>query len=59
MVNGAFQPRSTSDDLGLEGGDALLQLLDRERVEVLHRQLAEQIVLAMRKILVGVHQGQR
>ncbi len=31
------------------------QLLDRERIQVLHRQLAEQIVLATRQILIGIH----
>lgn len=59
MVNGAFNPRSAPGDLGLERGDALVEFLDRERVEVLHRELAEQIVLATRKILVGVHHRQR
>jgi len=55
MVNGAFKPGFASADLGFELLDAFLQLLDRERIEVLDRQLAEQIVLATRKILVGVH----
>lgn len=55
MVNGAFNPRSGSSYLRLEQFDPLLQLLDRERVEVLHGQLAEQIVLATRKVFVGVH----
>lgn len=60
MVNGAFKPGFASADLRLERRDALAKLLDRQRIEVLDRQLAEQIVLATRKILVGVHHvGQR
>ncbi len=57
MVNGAFNPRFASRDLGFEQRDALLQLLDRKRVEVLLAQLGSQIVLATRKIFVGVHRA--
>lgn len=56
MVNGAFKPRFASGDLGFERGDALLALLDRQRIEVLRRKLAEEIVLSTGKILVDVHQ---
>jgi hypothetical protein len=59
MVNGAFKPRFAPRDLGLELLDALVKLLDRKRIEVLRRQLAEQIVLATRQIFVGVHGPQR
>jgi hypothetical protein len=55
MVNGALHSRFCSDDLGFEQLDALLQLLDRERIEVLPAQLGSQIVLATRKVFVGVH----
>ena len=57
MVNGAFKPRSASGDLGFERGDALLALFDRQRVEILRRKLAEEIVLSTGKILVDVHRG--
>lgn len=55
MVNGALHSRFCSLDLGFEQRDALLAFLDRERVEVLLAQLGGQIVLATRKIFVGVH----
>ena len=57
MVNGAFFSHPRSGDFFLERLYTLFQLLDRQRVEVLDRQLAEQIVLATRKIFVGVHRS--
>jgi hypothetical protein len=59
MVNGALYLAAASLDLGLEQRDPLLELLDGEWIEVLPRQRCGGIVLSTRKILVGVHQGQR
>ena len=55
MVNGALHSRFCADDLRFEQRDALLAFLDRIGVEVLLAQLSNQIVLATRKIFVGVH----
>jgi len=55
MVNGAFNPRFASRDLGLEQRDALLQFLDRKGIEVLLAQLSREIVPATRQIFIGVH----
>ncbi len=57
MINGALDPGAGPRDLGLEQRDALVQLLDRERIEILAAQLGDQIVLATRKIFVGVHRS--
>lgn len=59
MVNGAFNPRSASLDFGLEDRDSLVELVHREGVEILLRQLVGRIVGSTRKILVGVHHCQR
>ena len=59
MVNGAFNPCFASSDLRFEQRDALLELLDREGVEVLLAQLDRQIVLTTRKIFVGVHRASK
>lgn len=55
MINRAVDPGPGPGDFGLEQRDALVQLLDGERIEVLAAQLGDQVVLATRKILVGVH----
>jgi len=57
MVNGALHSHFCSNDLGFEQRDALLEFLDRKRVEVLLAKLGRQIVLATRKIFVGVHRA--
>jgi hypothetical protein len=54
-MNRALNLCTTSLDLGFERGDAFLQLLHRIGVEVLPRELKKQVVLATRKIFVGVH----
>lgn len=54
-MNRALNLCATSLDLGFERGDALVQFLDRKRIEVLPRELEKQVVLATRKIFVGVH----
>ena len=55
MVNGSIYFASAPNDLRLQGGDAFVQLVDRQGIEVLPPQLGEQVVLATRKIFVGVH----
>jgi hypothetical protein len=59
VVNGPIYFASASDDLRLQRGDALVQLVDRQGIEVLPRQLGEKVVLATRKIFVGVHARER
>ena len=39
--------------------DAFVQLVDRERVEILLAQLDREVVFATRQIFVGVHKGER
>ena len=48
-----FHPASF--DLGLEQRDPFLELLHRKRVEILLGELRDKVVLATRKIFVGVH----
>jgi len=57
MVNGPFSTCTGSLYLGFERGDALVQLLDRQGIEILLRQLAEQVVLAAGEILVEFHRS--
>jgi hypothetical protein len=57
MVNSPFSTRTGPHDLGFERGNALVKLLDRKRIEILLRQLAEQIVLSAWEILVEFHHG--
>jgi hypothetical protein len=57
MVNGALNLDPTALDLGLEEHDPLLELLDRIRIEILLRQLRDKVILATRKIFVGVHEA--
>lgn len=56
MINGALHLSPAARDLGLEQLNALGQLLDREGIEVLARELRGGVVGATRKI-VGVHHG--
>ncbi len=58
MINGAVYFHPTSLDLRFQRRDALVQFLDRKRIEVLPRELEKQVVLATRKIFVGVHHPQ-
>lgn len=57
MVNSAFNFCFGSRNFTFERRDALVQFVDRQRIEILHRQLAEEVVLATRKFFVGVHLG--
>jgi hypothetical protein len=57
MVNGAFSTRTGTRDLGFERGDPFVKLLDRQRIEILLRELAEQVVLSAWEILVEFHRG--
>ena len=58
MVNGAFAFRAGAGDLRLQRRDALLQIGDRQWVEVLPAQLLEQVVGADAG-LVTFHDRQR
>lgn len=55
MLNRVRNFGTTSCDLRLERGDARVEFVDREGIEVLPSEVAEQIVLATRQIFVGVH----
>lgn len=55
MVNGAFNFCFGSRNFTFERRDALVQFIDRKGIEVLRRKLAEEVVLATRKVFVGVH----
>ena len=55
MVNGAFNLGAASPDLGFEGRDALLQLVDGKMIDVLPDELIHRIVGALREKIVGLH----
>ncbi len=55
MVNRGVDLGADSRDLGFEPGDTLVQLVDRQRVEVLPRQQGERVVRLVREELVQVH----
>ncbi len=55
MVNGAFKLSSNADDLGLERRDARLELLHRERVEILARKRGNGIVGASGQDFLAIH----
>ncbi len=54
MVNRAFDPRARPGDLVLQRDDARLQLVNRQRVEVLPQQLGQR-VLAARGNIIRIH----
>ncbi len=54
MVNGAFNPLTNAGNFGLQRGDAGVELLDRQGVEVLAGQFGDQVARAAGKI-VGFH----
>ena len=58
MVNGTCDSRPAARDFGFQRGDAIVKFLDRKGIEVLQRELSEQIVFATREF-VGVHREQR
>ena len=51
----AVHVRFDSRDLGLQGFDPLLELVDRQRIEILFRQRDEGIIGFTWKELVQVH----
>jgi hypothetical protein len=55
MVNGAFDLSSNALYLCLEGRDAGLEFLDRERIEILAQQRGDGIVSALRQEFVRFH----
>ena len=59
MVNGVVDLSATSRDLGVERVDAFLQLVDRQRIEILSGKLGDQIARAAGKAVVGFHAGKR
>ena len=59
MVNGAVLVAFDARDFGLEIGDALVELGDRQRIEILPGERGHRIIGAARKILVGIHVSKR
>jgi hypothetical protein len=59
MVNGAVFVAFDALDFGLEIGDALVELGDRQRIEILPGEERHRIVGLARKILVGIHTSKR
>jgi len=59
MVNGACPMALYSRDFFFQRGDARVELLDRQWVEVLARELRQRIVAPKRQILVGIHGAKR
>jgi hypothetical protein len=55
MVNGAFNLSSDARYLGFQRGDARLELLDRERIEILACQRDDGIVGAAGQVFFRVH----
>ena len=55
MVNGGVDLRAHPGDLALERGDALLELLDRQGIEILLRELHQRIAGLAREELFEVH----
>lgn len=51
MLNFCTRPR----DLGFEKADAVVQFVDRQRVEILLAELFGEVVLAARQVFVCVH----
>ena len=51
----ALHMRFDASDLGFEGGDALVELIDRQRIEILFRQCDERIIGFTWKEFVQVH----
>jgi hypothetical protein len=56
---GALHMGFDAGDLGFEGFDALLQLLDRQRVEVLLAQRDQRVVRLAREEVVQIHDPKR
>lgn len=59
MVNGAFHFRTAARDFRLQQGDALVQLLHRQGVEILSAERPERIIRAAGQKIVRIHAPQR
>ncbi len=59
MVNGACLVALYPRNFFLERGDARVEFLDRQRIEVLARELDQRVVAPKRQILVGIHAHKR
>jgi hypothetical protein len=59
MVNGAFDLSSNALYLCLEGGDAGLEFLDRERIEILAQQRGNGVAGALGQEIVRFHMTDR
>ena len=55
MVNGAVLVAPHAIDFRLEIGNALVELRDRHRIEILPGDQRHRIISAPRKTLVGIH----
>lgn len=55
MVNGVLNFAFTPRNFACQQRDAFVQLIDRERIEVLLAQLGGEVVLATRQVFVCVH----
>lgn len=58
MVNSAFDPLADAGDFRFQCGDAPVQFVDRQRIEVLAGQLGDHVAGAAGKI-VGFHDADR
>jgi NADPH:quinone reductase len=55
MVNGAFNLSSNASQLGFQRGDAGVEFLDREGIEILARQRGDGVVGALGQEIVRIH----
>ena len=55
MVNGVFDFGFRPYDLGLEPFDTIVQLLDRQRIEILFDERAQRIVRSLGEKIVSLH----
>src|SRR3546814_8701373 len=54
-MNGLVDLRPGADDFRLQHGDALVQLLDRQRVKVLTLEIVQRVLPSARGELVEIH----
>lgn len=55
MVNGMINFCAASDDFGFERGDPRVQLVDRQPVKVIARELRERVIGSARENFFSVH----
>lgn len=55
MVNGMINFCTTSDDFGLERRDARVQLINRQAIEIVARELRERVIGSARENFFSVH----